>query len=166
MKLMAIDPGAQHDKHVTSERGTGWALFETRNPYDKPLLKEYGQIVGGPDEFMAAMVDDVAFRRSLNQADVILVEGFKLMNMRAKTDPLLIIGMVRMYALMAGKAPAVVQPPRGRTLVDHDDLKRINMWPGGKGHADTAQAIRHGLSYLLNNGHVGTQVLIQPDEGD
>jgi len=165
--LMAIDPGAEHDKHVTSERGTGWALFQvhlgTTNP---PTLEAYGQIVGGPDEFMEAMVDDVAFRRSLNQADTVLVEGFKLMNMRAKTDPLLIIGMVRMYALMAGKKPAIVQPPRGRTLVDHDDLKRINMWPGGKGHADTAQAIRHGLSYLLNNGHVGTQMLVQPDEGD
>lgn len=162
-RIFAVDPGGAHKKFTKSDRGTGWCLMEIIDELAPPVLVGHGQVVGGPDEFITEYSSESRMRNAMMQADVVVTEDFVLLNARANTDPLEIIGMVRMFALEHGKM-FVKQMPGKRKATDHDDLKRIGMWPGGAGHADTAQAIRHALAYLLNRLHRGTMVLVQPDD--
>lgn len=161
--IFAVDPGGAHKKFTKSDRGTGWCLMEVTGQTSPPALVDHGQVVGGPDEFISEYSRGITMRAAMMQADVVVTEDFVLLNARANTDPLEIIGMVRMFALEHGKT-FVKQMPGKRKATDHDDLKRIGMWPGGAGHADTAQAIRHALAYLLNSLHRGTMIMVQPDD--
>lgn len=167
MRIFGIDPGAEHAKHVTSERGSGWCVIDAEpGGTDAPVVIESGKINGGPDELIEAFdKGHPALKYIVRSADVLLVENFRLLNVRANTDPLIIIGQMQMLAYMHDLR-FVKREPRQRNTVSHDDLKRIGMWPGGAGHADEAQAIRHVLAYLMDLGHMGTMQLISPDPGD
>jgi len=99
----------------------------------------------------------------IREATEFVVENFKLLNPRAKIDPLEIVGMMKMWCAI-NKRHMTLQMPGQRTSVSHEDLKRIGMWPGGSGHADTAQAIRHVLAALMAKGHIPTMRLLCPPE--
>lgn len=167
MRIFGIDPGAEHAKHVTSERGSGWCLIDAdftpqKGAATPPVVIASGKINGGPDELIKALEEDHEALKHALSADTLLVENFKLLTMRASTDPLIIIGQMQMFASINGMK-FVKRMPRQRETVSHDDLKRIGMWPGGAGHADEAQAIRHVLAYLMDLGHMGAMMLIDPD---
>lgn len=157
-----IDPGATHKKHSDSQRGTGWCLMAH---YDDltPNLVEWGHVVGGPAEWLHAVFYDAHLSEALWKADRFVCENFVMFNDRAKPDPLQIIGQMEMYAMLKEKQ-IIKRMPGQRLAVSHDDLKRIGMWPGAKGHADTAQAIRHVLAQLMQEGNVPTMAMVSPDD--
>lgn len=165
--VFGCDPGARHEKHVDSKRGTGWCLvFVPDDVSAEPVLLEHGQVVGGPDEWLDA-INLPSFGKpayhALMQATEYVVEGFTKRIAAAKIDPLEIVGMMRMSAAIRGIRCDVSRPVE-RIIVTHEDLKRIGWWPGGAGHADTAQSIRHVLATLIQEGHPGTSRLISPPD--
>lgn len=154
--IFGVDPGGEHQAHtVDSQRGTGWCLFEVRD--DAPaILESHGHVLGGPNTWVRAMTDsDHPAHRALRLSTRAVVEGFRLFNIKASADPLETIGMMKLWSVINGKELKVSRPGQ-RTGVSHDDLKRMGMWPGGRGHADTAQAIRHVLSAIMAEGHQPT----------
>lgn len=171
--IFGIDPGADHKKHSVSERGTGWALIEVHdNVNTPPTLAASGHVLGGPDSLLAELVkpgnvlqQQWAMRSCFLLASIVVVENFKLFDKNADPAPLEIIGMMKLYCALESKE-IVVQMPGERGGVTHDDLKRIGMWPGGRGHADTAQAIRHILSWLMKKRHKPTMMLVSPPPED
>lgn len=170
--IFGIDPGADHKKHSVSERGTGWALIEVSdNVAAPPRLVSSGHVLGGPDAALAELTDRKtgysphSMRGAFLQANIAVVENFKLFDKNADPAPLEIIGAMKLYCILEGKQ-IVVQMPGERGGVTHDDLKRIGMWPGGRGHADTAQAIRHILSWLMKKRHKPTMMLVSPPPED
>lgn len=164
--LFCVDGGADHAKNnvVQSKRGTGWCLL-TCTDTTEPELLAFGHVLGGPNAWLDAITTrnsiDPAYT-ALRRATVLVVEDFKLINARAKIDPLEIVGMMKMWGA-CNRVNVVLRTPKSRLGVSHEDLKRIGMWPGGGGHADTAQAIRHGLSALMAKGHEPTMRLISPE---
>lgn len=166
MLIFGVDGGADHKKHTKSDKGSGWCLMEAAavNPYEPPKLLSYGQTIGGPDAFLKAMEKDSELAKAMERADQLIVEDFVQLNARADPGPLEVVGMIKMYGLLM-KRPVATRMPSQRTLVSHEDLKANEMWPGGAGHADTAQAIRHVLSWLIANDHPGTIALFAPDPG-
>ena len=160
--VVSVDGGGDQAKGTKEVRGTGWALLRVHEDRPPELLAT-GLIRGGPTPFLAAAADPgSALREALAICDQLVVENFKLLNPRAKIDPLEIVGMVRMYGMMTG-IPVAVQMPGQRNIVSHDDLKRIGMWPGGAGHADEAQAVRHALAWASLQGNAPTIGLLSPD---
>ena len=165
--IFGTDGGARHEKHVTSGRGTGWCEVMVENdPTAPPRLMDGGQVVGGPDQWLDAITlvpktGSQPAALAAHRATEFVTENFTLINARAKIDPLEIVGMMKMLARTTGR-PHYTQEPSQRNLVSHDDLKRIGWWPGGAGHADQAQAIRHVLSRLLREGHLGTATMLKP----
>lgn len=161
IELVAIDGGGDQQRGAQEVRGTGWAALSL--PDDgPPVLRATGLIPGGPTPFLHELGRSSELRQYVAVADQLVVENFKLLNSRAKIDPLEIVGMVRMWGMIY-HVPVAVQMPAQRTIVSHDDLKRIGMWPGGKGHADEAQAVRHGLAWASLQGHAPTIGLLSPD---
>ena len=166
--IFGVDGGADLAAKavVKSVRGTGWCLV--RYTETTVELAAYGQVVGGPDAWLEAITGlatehgehDPAWS-ALREATGLVVENFVLLNARAKIDPLEIVGMMRMWGAVH-RRPVAVRMPKQREAVSHDDLHRVGMWPGGAGHADTAQAIRHVLSWLMSQGHLPTIMLLAP----
>ena len=163
MLIFGVDGGGEQKKNsLKSDRGTGWCLIQVDAVDDMvlPELMEHGQIAGGPDNFLQWVHEALEWTR----AEVMVVENFRPMSARVDAGPLEIVGMVKAIGLLTNKK-VVVREPSQRTLVSHDDLKANAMWPGGAGHADTAQAIRHVISWLISTGHTGTINLFAPDPG-
>lgn len=163
--VVAIDPGAKQKSTTLDVRGTGWARVVVHDDRP-PELKDTYLAPGGT----RALVDHITglwtpFRELWQTADVIVVENFILLEARANIEPLEMVGVVRGIGAAQGKS-VVVQNPDERTIVSHDDLKRIGMWPGGKGHADEAQAVRHALAWALRSGNRPTVELLAPDPGE
>lgn len=163
--ILAIDPGARQKKGTLDVRGTGWARLVVHDDRP-PELKDTYLAPGGTQ----ALLDHIAgpwtpFRELWQTADIVIVENFILLEARANIEPLEMVGVVRGIGAAQGKT-VVVQNPGDRTIVSHDDLKRVGMWPGGKGHADEAQAVRHGLAWALKNGNRPTIELLAPDGTD
>lgn len=159
MLILAVDPGGRHKKHTPkSPRGTGWILIEANDEVVKKWAG--GLIVGSPEKTIESMVSG-ELREALNMSTQLVVENFVKLNPRADPSPLETVGAMRMEALLSGK-PLSVRMPGQRNLVSHDDLKRIGWWPGGAGHADEASATCHGLSWLLDHGHLPTAMLVNP----
>lgn len=166
--IMGIDPGADADR-TTKERtrGTGWSVVHVPEQ-GFPRRVAGGVILGGPDDFLRAVRgagDDPAFGGHLMGATELVVENFTKQVSAAKIHPLEIIGMVRMFCAMR-VLPLTINMPGARKLVSHDDLKEKGWWPGGAGHADEAQALRHVLSKLLREPHVPTAMLFHPPDED
>lgn len=161
--VLAIDGGADQHRGTQAVRGTGWAALTV--PDDgRPTLEETGLIPGGPTPFLTEMGRSSNIRTWASVADQLVVENFLPLNAKAKIDPLEIVGMVRMWG-MVFNTPVAVQNPSQRMIVSHDDLKRIGMWPGGAGHADEAQAVRHALAWASISGHMPTIAMLSPDPG-
>lgn len=162
MILFSVDGGGDQQKGSMSVRGTGWAAFRIEDE-SLPVLEQTGLIQGGPDNFLhdvMSLGSDAGMW--LREAGQVVVENFVLINSRAKIDPLEIVGMMRMWCAIK-HVPCAVQMPGARKMVSHSDLRRIGMWPGGAGHADEAQAVRHGLTWAMLNGHRPTIELLHPD---
>lgn len=176
--VLCIDGGGDHaaNKVTESMRGTGWCLLKVHAQY-APVLVAHGQVRGGPAAWLEAIITakKVAInldeewnnlRRALQVATHMVVEDFKLIRPvppGVNIDPLEIVGMMEMWCALRG-TPLTRQMPSERLAVTHDDLKLIDMWPGGTGHADTAQAIRHGLVALMKQRHQPTMRLISPPD--
>lgn len=163
--IVIIDPGAKQKSGTLDVRGTGWARIAVHEDRP-PELKDTYLGRGGT----AALLDHITgpwtpFRELWQTADVVIVENFRLLEARANIEPLEMVGVVRGIGAAQGKR-VVVQEPADRTIVSHDDLKRVGMWPGGAGHADEAQAVRHGLAWALKSGNRPTVELLAPDEPD
>lgn len=163
MIVIAIDPGSRQKKGTLEKRGTGWAALEIHD--DKPpALRETLLAPGGTDALLHDITEANTWPRMLwLQADVVVVENFLHLNPQANIEPLEMVGVVRGIGAAQGKR-VVVQNPADRTIVSHDDLKRIGMWPGGSGHADEAQAVRHALAWALKNGNRPTIEALAPDD--
>lgn len=165
MIILAIDPGARQKAGTLDVRGTGVAMLEFSD--QSPVLRGTLLAPGGAQTLIDWLTGPlwVPMRSWWQQADHVVVENFLHLNAQANIEPLEMVGVVRGVAAAQGK-PVTVQNPGERDIVSHDDLKRIGMWPGGKGHADEAQAVRHGLTWALKNGNRPTIELLAPDQGD
>lgn len=165
MIILAIDPGAKQKPGTLDVRGTGVAALEFHN--DKPpVLRGTLLMPGGTAmliDWLTGGGQMTPVRSWWQEADHVVVENFVHLNAAANIEPLEMVGVIRGIAAAQGK-PVTVQNPGERDIVSHDDLKRIGMWPGGKGHADEAQAVRHGLTWALKAGNRPTIELLAPDD--
>lgn len=165
MIVFAVDPGSKQQKGTLDVRGTGWAALGV-HAVRPPELLATGLLPGGTDALLAALQDtERAAGAWFHQAEQVVVENFILREARASIEPLEMAGLVRGLCAALGK-PCVKQNPDQRTIVSHDDLKRVGMWPGGAGHADEAQAVRHGLTWAMIDGNLPTISLLSPDPDD
>lgn len=162
--ILAIDPGSKQKKGTLDVRGTGWAVMEIW-PDVPPELLATGLHPGGTQSLLDGIQGDGELADYMHRARLVVVENFRLLEARASIEPLEMVGVIRGFCAAQGKT-VVVQEPADRTIVSHDDLKRIGMWPGGKGHADEAQAVRHGLAWASKSGNRPTVELLVPDPGD
>lgn len=164
MIILAIDPGAKQKKGTLDVRGTGVAALEICDDVP-PVLRGTLLAPGGTQALIDWLTGPlwVPMRSWWQQADVVVVENFLHLNPQANIEPLEMVGVIRGIGAAQGKR-VIVQNPDERTIVSHDDLKRIGMWPGGAGHADEAQAVRHGLAWALKSGNRPTIELLAPDD--
>lgn len=161
--VVIIDPGAKQKAGTLDVRGTGWALIGIGT--EPPQLLGTHLSGGGTDRLILDVMLDSVCKMMWDLADIVIVENFRLLEARANIEPLEMVGVIRGIGAAQGKR-VIVQEPADRTIVSHDDLKRIGMWPGGAGHADEAQAVRHGLAWALKEGNRPTVELLAPDEPD
>jgi len=165
VKVLAVDGGGDQQKTTREIRGSGWSLIQFGD--HPPLVLDGGLVPGGPDPFLAEITRDgsrlgEALR---NEADQLVVENFVPLIPRVNAGPLEIVGMMKTLG-WAYDLPVAVQMPGQRTIVSHDDLKKHGYWPGGKGHADQAQAVRHALAWAILQGNRPTVELFAPDPGE
>jgi hypothetical protein len=162
--ILAIDPGAKQKAGTLDKRGTGVAVLEVHD--DKPpVLRGTLLAPGGTQTLIDWLTGPlyVPMRSWWDIADEVVVENFLHLNAQANIEPLEMVGVIRGLGAAQGK-PVVVQNPADRTIVSHDDLKRVGMWPGSAGHADEAQAVRHALARALRSGNRPTVELLAPDD--
>lgn len=165
--VLAIDPGARQQASTLEKRGTGVALLQFSDNEPPTLVWTY-LISGGTDSLLGTLTGTMYWgpiQEWFKLADIVIVENFRLREARANIEPLEMVGVVRGIGAAQGKR-VIVQEPADRTIVSHDDLKRVGMWPGGAGHADEAQAVRHGLAWALKTGNRPTVELLAPDPGE
>lgn len=158
MGLICVDPGFD----------TGMSLIEVTAQWNKPeLVKQatinYGKSGSGATGFYEKMCDWYEWciqERGLASVDVVLEKFVPRPGKPVEYTALKVTGVLdHWWTAKANRMRSKFHeqiPVQGKFMVTNQVLLRAGVWVPGRANRHINDATRHGISYLVDQAHVGT----------
>lgn len=167
LALICVDPGYD----------TGISLVSTYGPDTKPCLARHDTInyqksgSGAKDfyDMMSTYYGWAFGRADMTQVDIVLEKFVKRPGVvNPELTAMKVMGVLdHWWAANANRMRSKFHeqvPVQGKFMVTNDVVRRTGLWLPGHDNRHMNDATRHGISYLVDQSHVGTCRAAFPEE--